>query len=295
MKSFFDTMRYNWLYIFTTSNKIAAMFFSAWSFVTLVTSTDTMLNGITNSFARIIVAISILTVIYLAIVIGVFIYTKKRKQIKILNLHSKHSLFAEYGDLFNSGDLNEKKIIAFAGNRCFDTIVDDDLIGSEKIHGMALKRIYEQGDRDALTVLDEIEENLSLHKYKHTDLKQKEKRKGNLHRYDVGAVAEIDGLNNEKYFILGLTCLNNELRAHVEKEDYIKSIASLVRYISERSQGFPTYMPVIGAGAADVGDVKELVALIIKIISLYKNQIDCDIHIVIRDKEELGLMNLKML
>ena len=60
---------------------------------------------------------------------------------KIFDLHSNHSLFVEYGDLFNSGDPNEEKNIAFARNRCFDTIVDDDLIGSKKIHGMALKRI----------------------------------------------------------------------------------------------------------------------------------------------------------
>ena len=97
----------------------------------------------------------------------------------------------EYGDLFNSGDPNQKKNIAFAGNRCFDTIVDDDLIGSKKIHGMALKRIYEHGNRDSNIVSNEIQNNLSLHGYKYTDLKQKEKRSGNLRRYDVGSVAEI--------------------------------------------------------------------------------------------------------
>lgn len=113
--------------------------------------------------------------------------------------------------------------------------MDDDLIGSTKIYGMALKRIYEQGSRGSDTVSNEIQNNLSLHGYKYIDLKQKEKRSGNLRRYDVGSIAEINGLNNEQYFILGLTHFNNELRAHVEKVDYVKAIASLVRYISERS------------------------------------------------------------
>lgn len=39
---------------------------------------------------------------------------------------------------------------------------------------MALKRIYEQGNRDSDTVSNEIQNNLSLHGYKYTDLKQKE-------------------------------------------------------------------------------------------------------------------------
>ena len=187
MKILFRTMRYNWRYIFSKSNKIAVALFSVWGFVTLVTPTDIMLNCIDNIVLRIIVAALILMVIYFAIVIGVTIYTKQRKQVKIFDLHSNHSLFVEYGDLFNSGDPNEEKNIAFAGNRCFDTIVDDDLIGSKKIHGMALKRIYEQGNRDSDTVSNEIQNNLSLHGYKYTDLKQKEKRSGNLRRYDVGS------------------------------------------------------------------------------------------------------------
>ena len=242
MKVLFCTMRYNWHYIFITSNKITASLFSVWGFVTLVTPTDIMLNCIDNVVMRMIVAVFILMVIYFAIVIGVTIYTKQRKQVKIFDLHSNHSLFVEYGDLFNNGNPNEKKNIVFAGNRCFDTIVDDDLVGSKKIHGLALERIYKQNNRDSDTVSNEIQNNLLLHGYKYTNIKQKEKRSGNLRRYDIGSVAEIKGLNNEQYFILGLTYFDNELRAHVEKEDYIKAIASLVKYISERSQGFPTYI-----------------------------------------------------
>ena len=296
MKVLFCTMRYNWHYIFITSNKITASLFSVWGFVTLVTPTDIMLNCIDNVVMRMIVAVFILMVIYFAIVIGVTIYTKQRKQVKIFDLHSNHSLFVEYGDLFNNGKTYDKKNIVFSGNRCFVTIVDVDLVGSKKIHGLALERIYKQNNRDSDTVSNEIQNNLLLHGYKYTNIKQKEKRSGNLRRYDIGSVAEIKGLNNEQYFILGLTYFDNELRAHVEKEDYIKAIASLVKYISERSQGFPTYMPVIGTGGADVGSANDLAVYIVITIELFKDKIDCDIHIVVRDIEEkIGLMNLKML
>ena len=97
MKILFRTMRYNWRYIFSKSNKIAVVLFSVWGFVTLVTPTDIMLNCIDNVVLRIIVAVLILMVIYFAIVIGVTIYTNQRKQVKIFDLHSNHSLFVEYG------------------------------------------------------------------------------------------------------------------------------------------------------------------------------------------------------
>ena len=50
MKILFRTMRYNWRYIFSKSNKIAVALFSVWGFVTLVTPTDIMLNCIDNLF-----------------------------------------------------------------------------------------------------------------------------------------------------------------------------------------------------------------------------------------------------
>lgn len=53
MKILFRTMRYNWRYIFSKSNKIAVALFSVWGFVTLVTPTDIMLNCIDNVVLRI--------------------------------------------------------------------------------------------------------------------------------------------------------------------------------------------------------------------------------------------------
>ena len=290
------TLKYNWRYIISSSNKIATLFFSLWGFITLVTPTDGILNVIENWFLRILLAALILLIIYAIIIVTVTIHSKAITIKKVFNLHSNHALYVEYGDLFNCGASDERKNIAFAGNRCFDTIVDDDLVGSNKIHGIALKRIYENGDRNQETVNEEIQHNLSFHGYKKEFLSQKDKRKGNLTRYEVGSVAEIKGFQNEQYFILGMTYFDKELRARVEKDDYIKAISSLVKYISDRSQGFPVYMPVIGTGVADIGTVNELIAFIIETIRIYKDEIDCDMHIVINDKEDkLGLLNLAIL
>ena len=65
-----------------------------------------------------------------------------------------------------------------------------------------------------------------------------------------------------------MTSFDRELRAYVEKDEYIKAISSLIKYISNRSQGFPTYMPVIGTGGADVGSINVLIRFIIKTMKL---------------------------
>ena len=43
------TIKYNWRYIFSTSNKIATLFFSLWGFITLVTPTDGILYSIAET------------------------------------------------------------------------------------------------------------------------------------------------------------------------------------------------------------------------------------------------------
>lgn len=284
----------NYKYIINVGYKCVTIVFSFISFFALLIPINTILNCINNVCLRIIVAILVLASIYLIIIFFVTWHLKKYRQVKLFDLHSNHSLYVEYGDIFLKNNTNEIKNIVFAGNRCFDTIVDDDLIGLKKIHGIALKRIYQYTSRDENAVSIEIQNNLDKHKYHYDVLDRSEKRKGNLKRYEVGAIAEIDGLNNERYFILGLTYFDNELRARVDKSDYIKAISSLMKFISDRSQGYSTYMPIIGTGGSDVDNTKELLAFLVKTIEMFKNIIDCDIHIVINEIEvSIGLLNLK--
>lgn len=289
MKTFINNIKY----ILTTSLKIFTYFFTGISFLSLITPIDIFLSHINNNIFRFIVACSILLLIYLTIIIFVTLYAYRTKQVKVFDLNSNHSLYVEYGDLFEN-NRNEQKNIAFAGNRCFDTIVDDDLVGSKKIHGMALNRLY-AAKKTSKSVSKEIQRDLSLHNYKCEKINKTKKRKGNLIRYEVGSVAEINGLDKERYFILGLTYFDSELRAQVKKEEYFTAIGKLLRYISKRSQGFPTYMPIIGSGGSDVGTPSELLTYLIEAISFYKDIINCDIHIVVYSKERnIGILNTKL-
>ena len=286
------TLKQNSHYIIMTSYKSAATLFAIWSSVALLTPTDTLLDGVASVPQRVLLALLIILVLNVIIVVIISVWSMNVRKVKVFNLNSNHSLYVELGDLFTSGDPNEHRNIVFAGNRCFDTIVDDDLVGTNKVHGAALRRLYENNKQQS-SINKAIQKNLKLHNYSYVELDNKEKRKGNLKRYEVGSISEIAGLRNERYFILGLTYFDSELRARIDKADYIKAINSLVKYISDRSQGFPTYMPVIGTGGSNIGSVRDNIGIIIKAIEYYKDDIDCDIHIVINDsKDHLGILNI---
>ena len=287
----------NQKYIFKKSYIIFTVIVSIWGLIPLVTSTDKTLDFIESEFWRIIIAVLIFLFIYFFCLFSVLIFTIIfGKRVKVMRLNTNHSLYVEFGDLFKCGKSNERKNISFAVNRCFDTIVDNDLVGDSTLHGKALKRIYKKKKRNSDTINKEIQDSLSKNGYKKEELSINDKRSGNLDRYEIGAVAEISGVDNECYFMLGLTYFDKRLRANVDKHDYIKAISSLIKYISDRSQGYSTYISVIGAGCSDVGTVNELIVFIINTIKLYKDKINCDIHIIIDEKEKengMGLFDLK--
>ena len=61
----------------------------------------------------------------------------------VLDADNGHHVYVEYGDLLAESD--KERIIVITANRCFDTIVDNDLISSASIHGMAVQKICSDG------------------------------------------------------------------------------------------------------------------------------------------------------
>lgn len=65
------------------------------------------------------------------------------ERVTIFNAENNHHVYAEYGDLFaNNGS---SKNVVITANRCFDTIVDNDLISETTIHGLAINQICTNG------------------------------------------------------------------------------------------------------------------------------------------------------
>ena len=182
-------------------------------------------------------------------------------------------------------------------NRCFDTIIDDDLISSNTLHGIAMKRLYADGTFTKETLNDKIKEYLKDRKIKpEKTLNKISKRSGNLERYPVGTVAEVNVSEKVNYFFFGLTWFDQQLHANTSIEDYVLASIRLLEFCNKRSQGFPVVIPLIGTGAANTQrDAQLMLEFFVKLIKMNKVLINCDIHIVIKDgcKDEIGIAGVK--
>ena len=80
------------------------------------------------------------------------------ERVTIFNAENNHHVYAEYGDLFaNNGS---SKNVVITANRCFDTIVDNDLISETTIHGLAINKICTNGYTPEM-LNDALQKNLS--------------------------------------------------------------------------------------------------------------------------------------
>lgn len=80
------------------------------------------------------------------------------------------------------------------------------------------------------------------------------------------------------------------------REDYILGLASALKVIFEIvGQEETVYMPLIGAGNANVGKTEDILLLIEEMLRFYKDKIRQEVHVVIRekDKKEVALYQLR--
>ena len=277
-------------YILGCSWKIFSGIFTVLGFLALFVPLDVLLDGIDDILLKFLIVVFGAAVVFSAILALVTLVLSKKNSVELFGLYDDHKLFLEYGDVLE--DKKSKCIKVFAANRCFDTIVDDDLIGSNTIHGKMVNGLL----RENVYTLDQLDAELS-EQLSREDMAESisldVKRKGKLERYPAGTIVETKGIyKDEKMFWLGLTWFDRDLHPHVSKEEYIDSLSNLMRYLIQRSQQFTVYMPIIGAGASNVASDKELLKYMIETIRLYKNELNCDVHIVVWNgkKNKIGLL-----
>lgn len=208
---------------------------------------------------------------------------------EITDLGANKKLRAIVGNIFDKKiiESNERNNIVISFNRCFDTQVDDSLISKKSLHGQLINRLI-ASKKYTKESLDEairyslekssLDENLRPEEIK--------KRFGKNFRYPLGAVAEIPGINNELYFCLGLSKFDQETAIPTE-EEYVVAIMRLIEYIKKRSQEYPVYIPIIGTGLSHLGISEERAFnLLTSLLSLSKNEIICDVYIVLRKEHK---------
>lgn len=234
---------------------------------------------------RIVFSIAVLCVIWLiTFIISAIIISFKRKYLALEV--NNHCVYVQYGDIFSPNETcgeTPRRNIVIPVNRCFDTLVDDDLISSNTLHGKAIKRIISRGvSQEKLN--SAIQSNLKKQGLLSETILRTQKRSGNLERYPVGSVAEIQETNECTFFLLGLTSFDDKLTASVSVEDYVVALTKALKFCNYRSQQYPVLMPLIGGGLSRTGkSERDILEYLIKLIKLNKDLIQFDLHIIVRE------------
>ena len=215
----------------------------------------------------------------------------------VLTSNSGHKVYVQYGDMYSSSivgaNYRERRNIVVSVNRCFDTIVDNDLVSDKSQHGRVMNEMYAKGLYTPDTLNAKIQEKLLGEHY--VDLTRTNKSKGNTFRYDVGTIAEIQGDNPIIYFFFGLTKFDSHFKASTSKDEFVLAIQRLIEYCNTRSQGYPVIMPLIGSNLSrtDISQ-KDILKYLIQAFKINREKISADIHIVIwkGDKDKISIHNL---
>lgn len=247
---------------------------------------------------RIGISIGILAGIWVISFLLCAVYTYRRRRIEIAELNNGHHIYVQYGDVFSEAEVLEpqkRRNIVIPVNRCFDTLVDNDLVSASTLHGIAMNRLYRENGFNPNTLEDAIKNNLNLQEVSYDKLSINDKRKGNLRRFSAGTVAEIKISEQCTYFFLGLSKFDKNLKASTSEEEYVLAMMRLLEFCNERSQQFPVVMPLIGAGLSRTKkSEKDILNYIIGLVKMNRELINYDLHIIVRDngKESIAITDL---
>lgn len=298
MKSIFNQIWSNISYCLDLSIKYTGIIFTLWSIVAIFVPFDNLLADDIPWHFKLIIALLIVLFTFLIIFLISTVIALNLNSIELLDVGNNHHVYVQYGDIF-SPDIIKKKTnsnkrnIVIPVNRCFDTIVDDDLISSCSLHGKAMKKLYADGLFSIETLDKEIQKKLKNESY--DTIIKKNKPRGNLKRYSEGTVAEITGSDGVTYFFVGLTSFDKNLHPYITDVEYITALIKTLTYCLKRNQGYPVIIPLIGGGRANTGkNEKDILEYLVKLIKIHSSSINCDIHIVVRQsaKDTISIINL---
>ena len=165
-------------------------------------SLSDLLDSSLSIQCRIGISIGILAGVWILFFLVCSLYVYKKRQIEVVELNNGHHIYVQYGDVFSEDEVlkpQERRNIVIPVNRCFDTLVDNDLVSSSTLHGIAMNRLYRENGFNPNTLGDAIKNNLNLQQVSYDNLSTVDKRKGNLKRFPAGTV-----LRTVYIFFLGI-------------------------------------------------------------------------------------------
>lgn len=272
--------------------------FTLWGFVSLFSPLDGIFDESTTLWCKLFVGLLVLIIVAgISFIIASVVVLYSNENI-VLTSKTGHKVVVQYGDMYSPDVIekgyNERRNIVIAANRCFDTIVDDNLISHTTQHGRIMRELYRTSTYDENSLNVALHQSLSrIQPEEH--LTEDDKPKGNLDRYACGTVAELPVSNTLTYFFLGLSKFDDQLAASTTKAEYVLALQNLIEFCNARSQGYPVILPLMGTGLSRANiSHEEALGYMIGTIKMNIDIINCDFHIVVWKglKDKASIKNL---
>lgn len=286
-----NRIKNNIKYIFTRFTLIVSIVFALISGVQMFIDWDNI--GIDDTKNKLAILLGILMLCgIISIIWGIFFANK-------ITIYSEDDVEIEvrYGDLMKIAFPRKRKkdkIVVIAVNRCFDMVVNQDLIFEGSVHGQFLKR-YIRDDSERTIFETAIKKSLADFDYEPVQLERSNKRYGNLDRYPLGFIARINGENGVTFFLLALTEFDKDCRAQCDKHQYVECLLRLFEYYDSHGQGMELYLYPMGTGMARTGlSKKEALEATVMLTKVSKEHLKSKTTIVVdkRCKNEISITDL---
>ena len=269
--------------------------YAALSMVALWVDFTSFLSGL-SPFLRVLVSLGVLVCITLICFVASFLYLRIKKRFTVFKSETGHSISIQFGNILDSSihSIGNRLIsIVIPVNRCFDTMVDDKLIAKSSLHGAFITSLVAKNSFSPESLNQQIQQSLKDEPY--DTLLPADKPRGNLKRFRPGTVVNIEA-GDLRYFLLGLSSFNKDLKAITSKEDYTIAIQKLLEYCDSNAQGGGVFLPLIGTGLSRVGVSKnDALSYLYHTIVLNKEHLSFDITILVPDSERgnISISNYK--
>lgn len=228
--------------------------------------------------------ISSVAIFVMAGLYGLFA-VRKKKSIH-LKLSEKVKAKVYFGDVFGSDG-----IVVIPVNEYFDTLVDNDVISENTLHGKFVKNYFGGDEKNLRQQITQSLKNIE-------PIGINESRvSGNKKQYPLGTVCEVSK-GGMIFYLVALTRFNEKHRAEVKNSEYQRVICELLNYVEQRSQGRKVRIPLVGAGHSGVSLSKQkLLEFLLFSISISDNLtlingIDVVLHPSIESEINLTLVEV---
>lgn len=285
IKSYYFRIKLNKSAITKATLTIVGSVYTIWGFVSLFEPLEGLFSENTTIWMKLGIGIGVLFIVASIAFVGSSIYYLCSNSTHVLTSNSRKNVYVKFGDMYSpyvvEKDYSRRRNIVIPVNRCFDTVVDDDLISSNTLHGKTMQRLYSNGQYNSDTLNNAIQASLSGISVYDT-LSVEQKPKGNRKRYACGTVSEIKESETLTYFFLGLSKFNENLKASTAKAEFAEAVQKMIEYCNERAQGYPVVLPLMGTGLSRTNiPAGEALKYMVSAFRINRDIINCDFHIVV--------------